>query len=94
MHTSLVLCGNTDSSHPGEGFDPLNYGWKDMNGYYAPDWFSGPAIPDHMFEEPVDNSCSEEHENGELDLATEFDDADGSGSDLPLSDGSKSETEV
>ena len=47
-----------------------------------------------MFEEPVDNSCSEEHENGELDLATEFDDADGSGSDLPLSDGSKSETEV
>ena len=50
-HFISIVWGNADSAHPGEGLDPLSYGWKDKNGDYAPDWLSGPALPDYLFQE-------------------------------------------
>ena len=56
--------------------DPLDYGWKDTNGHYAPGWFSGPAMPDYLFHEGnVMGEMSEDSENDHPDLTTEFDDA-------------------
>ena len=44
-----ILWGNADSAYPGHGFDPQNYGWKDTNVYYTPDWFLRHALPDYFF---------------------------------------------
>ena len=32
-HYISIIWGNADSAHPGNGLDPLNYGWKEKNGY-------------------------------------------------------------
>ena len=48
-HFISILWGNADSAHSGNGLDPLNYGWKEKNGYYTPDWFFRPALPDYFF---------------------------------------------
>jgi len=94
-HFISIVWGNADSAHPGQGLDPLNYGWKDKNGYYAPDWFSGPAVPNYFFEEEeVEDESSVDPESDQPDLATEFDDADYSSSELSWSDDSESETEI
>lgn len=37
--------------------DPLPFGWMDRNGLYSPDWFTGTALLEELFEE-------EESENG------------------------------
>ena len=41
--------------------DPLKYGWKKWNGYYTPDWYLGPDIPDDLFleGEPEDVSINQ-----------------------------------
>ena len=64
-HFIAFKWGTADSPHPGQDMDPLNYGWKDKNGIYIPDWFSGPAIPDDLFKEDdlmgePDNDSEEE----------------------------------
>ena len=48
-HCTSILWGNADSAHPGHALDPLNYGWKENNGYYTPDWFLGHTMPDYLF---------------------------------------------
>lgn len=91
-HFISVLWGNADLPHPGNGLDPLQYGWKDKNGCYTPDWFSGPSIPDDLFEEGSDDSV--EDQSGQPDEAIAFDNADDSNSELAWSDDSESETEI
>jgi len=90
-HFISIVWGNADSAHPGEGLDPLNYGWKDKNGDYAPDWFSGPALPDYLFQE---RELLDEDPVDQPDLATEFNDADDFNSDLAWSEDSDSESEM
>lgn len=41
-HFISILLGSADSPHPEQGLDPLNFGWKEKNGYYVPEWFVGP----------------------------------------------------
>ena len=45
-----LLWGRADSSHPGDGLDPLDFGWAEKDGCFVPEWFSGPSIPDIVFE--------------------------------------------
>ena len=53
--------------------DPLNYGWKEKNGYYTPDWFLEPALPDHLFNEGErEDDSIEDHQNDQPDVATVF----------------------
>ena len=54
--------------------DPLNYGWKEKNGYYTPDWFFGPALPDYLFHE---GKREEDHQS---DVATVFENDEDSNS--------------
>lgn len=91
--TTLASCGgNADSSHPGHGLDPLNYGWMESNGYNAPEWFFGSAVPDDLFEGEREDESVEDLQGDQSDVVTEFDDADESSSDW--SDDSESETEI
>ena len=36
-HYVAMLWGHADTACPGDGTDPLNYGWKIQDGSYAPD---------------------------------------------------------
>ena len=70
--------------------DPLNYGWK-YDGYYAPDWFTGPAITEDLFCE-ID---SVENLQSDLsDATTELDDVDDPSHELLWSNDSDGETDV
>lgn len=90
-HFISILWGNADSPHPGHGLDPLNYGWKEKNRYYTPDWFVGPAIPDDLFQEgELEEDSMEDLHSDQPDV----DNADDSSSELPWSDDSESETEI
>ncbi|KAJ8031889.1 hypothetical protein HOLleu_25241 [Holothuria leucospilota] len=88
-HFISILWGSADSPHPGHGLDPLNFGWKEKNGFYVPEWFVGPALPDNLFQE-------EEQEDGSVedlqcnipDAATVFEDAKDSSFEPPWSDDS------
>ncbi|CAL4180456.1 unnamed protein product, partial [Meganyctiphanes norvegica] len=64
-HYVSILWGNADSPYPGHGLDPVNYGWILRNGYYAPDWFSGPSISNDLFQES--DQGDESMENFETD---------------------------
>ena len=79
-HTLLVsLWGNADSAHPGQGLDPLNYGWKEKNGYNTPDWFLGPSLPYYIFHEGEREEDSlEDHQSDQPDVATVFENNDDS----------------
>jgi hypothetical protein len=46
-----IIWTNADTEQPDEDLDPLQYGWTDDNGHYVPDWFSGPAVPDNLFDD-------------------------------------------
>ena len=74
--------------------DPLKYGWKDKNGCYAPNWFMGPAVPDDLFREGDDSMVLDDLQSDQPVVATAFDDAEDSSSELPWSDDSESETEI
>lgn len=50
-HYVSILWGKADLAHPRDGLDPLNYGWKEINGCYIPEWFTGPALPNDLFKE-------------------------------------------
>jgi len=94
-HLVSIIWGNADSPQPGDGLDPLDYGWKEKNGCYVPIWFSGPTLPDHLFEEgeqEEDNTTPVDPGNNELDI--EYADADDSVSEPPWSDDSDSETDI
>ena len=79
-HTSFASFGrNADSAHPGHGLDPLNYGWKDKNGCYTPEWFFGPALPDYLFHEGErEEESIEDHQSYQPDVATVFENNDDS----------------
>ena len=84
--------GNADSEHPGNGLDPLNNEWKEKNGYYTPDWFFGPALPDYIVHEGEREKDSiEDHQS---DVATVFENAEDSNSENAWNDDSESETEI
>ncbi|XP_041362193.1 uncharacterized protein LOC121378189 [Gigantopelta aegis] len=93
-HFVSIVWGHADSSHPDQGLDPLNYGWKDKNGCYVPDWFSGPAVPDYLFLKGNVSERAVDLGNDQPDLAAEFDDVHDASSELPWSDDSESETEM
>jgi hypothetical protein len=95
-HFITIIWGQADSPHPGLGLDPLNYGWKDKNGYYTPDWFLGPAVPDELFQEGgQDDETTDDVQNDQQDMPdTDFDDVDDSSAELPWSEDSESETEI
>lgn len=56
-----IIWGNADSAHPSQGLDPLEYGWKNDNGHYYPDWFPGPAEPDSLFSDK--NETNEDNDD-------------------------------
>ena len=90
-HTSfnIILLGNAVSAHPGHGLDPLNYGWKEKNGYCTSDWFLGLAMPDYLFQEGErEENSIEDLESDQPDVATVFDDDDVSNSENAWSDDS------
>ena len=39
---------NADSPHPEENLEPQSFGWK---GCYVLEWFSGPPMPEDLFQE-------------------------------------------
>lgn len=99
-HFISILWGNADSAHPGLGLDPLNYGWKENNGYYTPDWYLGHAMPDYLFqEEEREEDITVNLQSVQPDVAAEFDDDDDDScseiawSDDSENDDSESETE-
>ena len=80
---SIIVWGNADLPHPGQGLDPLNYGWKDKDGCYAPDWFSGPAVPHDLFHEELEDDTVEDTQSNQPDVASELDDTETLDSELP-----------
>ena len=92
-HFLSILWGNADSPYPGEGLDPLKFGWEQINGYYAPEWFSGPAFPNELFQEREQDDTMEDIQSNESN-DIEFDDTDDSSSELSWSDDPESETDV
>ena len=65
-HFVSIIWGNADLPYPGNGLDPVNYGWKKSNGYYAPEWFSGPPVPDDFNEEEeLGDQSKEDHEKSQ-----------------------------
>lgn len=76
----LSPCAKTVHNGP-TTLDPLNYGWMKSNGYNAPEWFLGSAVPDDLFEGEREDESVEDLQGDQSDVATEFDDADESSSD-------------
>ena len=71
------MWGGADLADPSQDLNPMDYGWNDQNGYYIPDWFSGPTLPDYLFYEGDVDGSTEDPQNDQSDLITEsdFDDA-------------------
>ena len=64
--------------------DPQNYGWKENNGYYIPDWFFGPVLPDYLFHKGEQEEDSiEDHQS---DVATVFENDEDSNSEKAWND--------
>lgn len=97
-HLISMVWGNADSAHPGENLDPRNFGWKEKDGCYAPEWFSGPSMPDDLFqgEDEEQEDCVEDCESDDSDFADVFDRDNGinSNSDSAWSDDSESAIEL
>ena len=74
--------------------DPLKFGWDQINGYYALEWFLWPSFTNELFQEreQEDNTIENIHIN-ESNNIIEFGDNDSS-SELSWSDDSESETEI
>ena len=96
-HLISMVWGNADSAQPGERLDG-NFGWKEKDGCYDPDWYSGPSMPDDLLEEEEDEEQDyvELCESDDLDFANMFDEDNGtnSNSDNVWSDDSESEIEL
>lgn len=93
-HFISIIWGNAYSSEPADGLSPLDYGWKDDEGMFVPDWFQGPAMPDELFKSDIEaSSRQEENAAADDDDGTEFDYADVSGSDKAWSSDDESDSE-
>ena len=46
-----MVWGNADSVNPPENLDPRDFGWKEKDGGYDFNWYSGPSMPDGLFNE-------------------------------------------
>ncbi len=81
-HLISMVWGNADSAQPGERLDPRNFGWKEKDGCYDPDWYSGPSMPDDLLEEEDDEEQDyvELCESDDLDFANMFDEDNGTNS--------------
>lgn len=96
-HLISMIWGNADSAHPGEGLDPQNFGWKEIDGCYAPEWFSGPPMPGDLFQEDEDEEQEEyieDYENGDSDFANVFDGDNETNSDSENAWSDDSESEI
>ena len=90
-----ILWENADSAHFGHGLNPLNYGWKEKNYYYIPDWFLGPALPDYLFREwEREEDSIEYYQSAQPDVATVFLNDDDSNSENAWSADSEKQTEI
>ena len=74
--------------------DPLKFGWEQIIGYYAPEWFLGPAFPNELFQEREQDDTIKDIQSNESNDIIEFDDNEDSSSELTWSDDSESETEI
>ena len=91
----FIIWGNADSAKPADGLNPLNYGWKEDNGKFVPDWFPGPAMPGELFEGDIEaDDRQEENVDGDDHAGTEFDYGDASGSESAWSSDEESGTET
>ena len=80
-HFISIIWGNADSAHPRHSLDPLNYRWKEKNGYTS-DWFLGPALPDYIFHEGErEEESIKDHQSDQPDVATVFENNDDSNSE-------------
>ena len=78
-----------------KGLDPLNYGWKEKNGYYTPDWFFRPSLPEYIFHEGEREKDSiEDHLRDQSDVATVFENDADSNSENAWIDDSESEADI
>lgn len=50
-HFISIIWGHADSAQPAQGLDPLNYGWRESNECYTPEWFTGPCMPNLLIQE-------------------------------------------
>jgi hypothetical protein len=88
------MWGHADSAYPDQNLDPLNYGWKAENDHYAIDWYSGPSIPEYLFDEEDVHERVDDGTNDQPDFITDCDDFVDVNSEKPWSDDSESDTEV
>ena len=95
-HYVSLIWGSVESANPAYQRDPLEYGWKDKDGCYIPDWFSGPPYPDNLFtiveDLPAENESGDQLEDTDVDA--EFDELDDSGSEAAWSDDSDNDTDA
>ena len=89
-HFISIIWGNASSAKPADGLNPLDYGWKEDNGKFVPDWYTGPAMPDELFEGDI----IELNENVDGDAVAEFHYGDASESDTTWSSDEDSGTET
>lgn len=82
-HFISNVWGNADSPYPDQGMNPVDFGWKLNNGFYIPEWFLGPHLPNDILLEV------EDHQSNEPDVEPEVDD-----SELPWSDDSECENDM
>lgn len=85
-----TIWGKANLPQPAHHLDPLDYGWKEENGCYVPIWFTGPSLPEDLFEEEVDKTPAV----GNDEQDTEYDDAEDSFSEPSWSDDSDSEADI
>lgn len=58
---------------PADGLSPIDYGWCVNDNLLKPTWFEGPAIPDSLFTNGIDNAENiemEDDSNSELEAAS------------------------
>ncbi|XP_014677384.1 PREDICTED: uncharacterized protein LOC106817234 [Priapulus caudatus] len=91
-HYVSIIWGNADSPQPDQDLDPLQYGWKNENRHYVPDWFPGPAEPDNLFCNDHEEESIEIQENEDIDDIPTDDSGTDSGPEW--SDNSDSESEA
>lgn len=95
-HLISIVWGNADSAHPGENLDPQNFGWKEKDGYYDFDWYSGPSMPDDLFDEEdeTQEDYQDQCDSDDLDFTNSEGNGTNSNSDNVWSDDSESEFEI
>lgn len=66
-HTASVSFEDLMTANPAHQRDPLEFGWKDKDSCYIPDWFSGPPYPNNLFtvaeDPPAENESGDQIED-------------------------------